>query len=751
MKYYSLLYIFMLVIQLILSVSPPSTMNFTTKIIITSFFIYLFSINLFDIYAYNNKEWNLPWVNIIKRENWINDSSILYKKQTTENNITINTDTDDTDIITSPTTLTKTQTINSYLSTVFPEQVLLNGIIRQINWQDLIRSRWYKTQKTHIVVHHTVNDLNNIKTPEQAKSVANSIFRYHTVTNGWGDIGYNFIIDPWGNIYEGRWWGEGIVGAHAKFNNASSIGIALMGNFEINEPTSAQIAALTQLSTAVMIRYRINPDSEVYSHIEDHNHPYVKDIITDAFIGHRDTGITACPGKNLYNKLPQIQQAIRANLITQNKLSSRKTVRRVQYIKDTYTLIKDQETINIPVISSAPISRCSTTTKNVKVSCTQPNNSSINLTISKRRPTQIWSGPVSINITTKGTNPNIKAVINVLWTSDQKLSMEKRKSNYITKNNIALATNLSNKFNEQITISDIKQYVRNNVNVLLYEASTTLPEWKILCQNCIVKDDKWMIYTDNSFTITNQGSSLIYSSRTQYTTIQSISITPKRENGTTFITNYGRTSYAGIAWNHFYGTVTISQQPIKLLDQNNITNQYVVTNSLPFDLYLRGIVESNDTEPTEKIKAMTLLVKNYILFYSNPSHRHPSIPVNATYNAVDDARIFQKYVGAGVDSTLTKWKDALEITKNQVITYEDNLAFLPYFSCSAWFTWSATEKYGRKDTPYLVSVYDPNPCNDFNGHGVGLAGNGATYMANNKSNYKDIINYFYPGTTISTY
>ena len=59
---------------------------------------------------------------------------------------------------------------------------------------------------------------------------------------------------------------------------------------------------------------------------------------------------------------------------------------------------------------------------------------------------------------------------------------------------------------------------------------------------------------------------------------------------------------------------------------------------------MRGIIESNDTEPTEKIKAMTLLSKNYILFYLDPAHRHPSIPVGTSYNAVDDARIFQKYV-----------------------------------------------------------------------------------------------------------
>ena len=67
-----------------------------------------------------------------------------------------------------------------------------------------------------------------------------------------------------------------------------------MGNFEINEPTKEQLAALTKLSTALMIKYNINPDSEIYSHIDDSAEPYIKDVVTDAFIGHRDTGKTAC-------------------------------------------------------------------------------------------------------------------------------------------------------------------------------------------------------------------------------------------------------------------------------------------------------------------------------------------------------------------------------------------------------------------------------------------------------------------------
>lgn len=84
---------------------------------------------------------------------------------------------------------------------------------------------------------------------------------------------------------------------------------------------------------------------------------------------------------------------------------------------------------------------------------------------------------------------------------------------------------------------------------------------------------------------------------------------------------------------------------------------------------MAGIVETNDTEPLEKNKVMALISKNYILYYMDPANRHPSIPAGASYNAVDDARIFQKYAGAGIGDTLTIWPKALKATQNQYVMY----------------------------------------------------------------------------------
>gem|GEM_PF-3499953 len=162
-----------------------------------------------------------------------------------------------------------------------------------------------------------------------------------------------------------------------------------------------------------------------------------------------------------------------------------------------------------------------------------------------------------------------------------------------------------------------------------------------------------------------------YTSKTQTTTtLSSFTIQNEKSDSRIYITNYERKSYAGIARNNFYGTLTISRQPITLIGADKPSEQFVLINTLPFDLYMRGLAESDDTQPVEKIKTTALISKNYITYYLAPGNRHPNVPNGANYQAIDDARIFQKYVGAGIDSTLKKRKPSLESTKNQFVMYQ---------------------------------------------------------------------------------
>ena len=78
-----------------------------------------------------------------------------------------------------------------------------------------------------VIVHHTVT-----RDPEtDPRATLRAIYQYHAVSRGWGDIGYNFLIDQQGTIYEGRFGGDRVVGGHALQYNWGSIGIAILGDY----------------------------------------------------------------------------------------------------------------------------------------------------------------------------------------------------------------------------------------------------------------------------------------------------------------------------------------------------------------------------------------------------------------------------------------------------------------------------------------------------------------------------------------
>ncbi|KAJ8916771.1 hypothetical protein NQ315_005776 [Exocentrus adspersus] len=132
---------------------------------------------------------------------------------------------------------------------------------------------------SYVVVHHSVTRMCN--TTEDCKLLMKSIQNTHMNTNGWEDIGYNFLIGNDGNIYEGRGWG--IHGAHAISYNARSLGICLIGNFEEYPPSESQLQALRELIACSLEENKL---------IEDYN-----------LIGHNQESATLCPGKYLYNEI----------------------------------------------------------------------------------------------------------------------------------------------------------------------------------------------------------------------------------------------------------------------------------------------------------------------------------------------------------------------------------------------------------------------------------------------------------------
>jgi hypothetical protein len=148
-------------------------------------------------------------------------------------------------------------------------------------------------------VHHTVNA--NAYTRRQVPSIIRGIYAYHTQSLGWSDVGYNFLVDRFGRIWEGRFGGVSrpVVGAHTLGYNDNSFAMSAIGNFETARPTRAMVRAYGALFAWKLALHGVNAADSRQFVTSDH---------FKAINGHRDAGATACPGINLYNRIPRIRE-----------------------------------------------------------------------------------------------------------------------------------------------------------------------------------------------------------------------------------------------------------------------------------------------------------------------------------------------------------------------------------------------------------------------------------------------------------
>ncbi len=148
-------------------------------------------------------------------------------------------------------------------------------------------------------VHHTVNA--NDYTADQVPAIIRGIYAYHVKSRGWSDIGYNYLVDRFGRIWEGRYGGidKAVVGAHTLGYNDYSFAMSAIGNFDVVQPPEAMIQAYGALFAWKLGLAGVNPASTSQQ---------VGKKVFQAINGHRDAGSTACPGKYLYAQIPRIRQ-----------------------------------------------------------------------------------------------------------------------------------------------------------------------------------------------------------------------------------------------------------------------------------------------------------------------------------------------------------------------------------------------------------------------------------------------------------
>lgn len=153
------------------------------------------------------------------------------------------------------------------------------------------------TTVTHLIVHHSAGP--NVSSNWAA--VVRSFWDFHVNVNGWNDIGYNWLVDPNGVLYEGR--GNDILGAHFCGKNGGTMGVCVIGDYTDIEPTSQTMETLTRLLSWKACDRNLDPLGSSYHTSSGQNLHHIS--------GHRDGCSTSCPGNLLYPLLPFLRSTVK--------------------------------------------------------------------------------------------------------------------------------------------------------------------------------------------------------------------------------------------------------------------------------------------------------------------------------------------------------------------------------------------------------------------------------------------------------
>ena len=155
---------------------------------------------------------------------------------------------------------------------------------------------------TGAVIHHTAGT--NNYSPEQVPAILRGIYAFHSQTKGWGDIGYNFLVDKYGRTWEGRSGGTTLatVGAHAVNYNSAMTGVSVMGDYTSTGISQAAWDAVVDVTAWKLAIHGVRVTDS--TSVNGGTYP--------AVVGHRDVGQTSCPGQQIYGRLGELRNAMSA-------------------------------------------------------------------------------------------------------------------------------------------------------------------------------------------------------------------------------------------------------------------------------------------------------------------------------------------------------------------------------------------------------------------------------------------------------
>lgn len=626
------------------------------------------------------------------------------------------------------------------------------------------------------VIHHTGEYVENGRDPME---IMRAIYAFHTLTRGWGDIGYNYVIDKQGNIYEGRAGGPRAVGAHTAYHNIGTIGISLMGNFEYEVPTDRQIEVLKLLLADHARRFDVNPNSrDFYLGTNSWNISGHKDV---ARRGHG----TSCPGKNLESLLPEIRKEVSYLmdvLYRQEKSESlmardflQKSDVAPQFSKEPDRFERPEKE---PLVSSTQLMKKNIVQRNDRITIDLefsngsfdvwlgqtsqfiPQNIPEGMTVTPFRAIETikpghkgtFRGRVVVNNAPNGVYkihlypefikdkifrdqefPYFELLIQVSGDrimqassnplpsakeEDAKPEFLKKLSATMFKSSAPESTKQRN-IKVKLAFFDGKYAtIEGNQKVLLRENDNKLA---LIDASTIIK-----IIPDAD--LQQKKKFLRVSSGDKSWIVGSLQI---ETDGVLQIKNYDR-KLGKLPYNRFRRQLSVYPES---------GNSLLIVNELPIEEYLWGLAEEPDTEPDAKKESIHILARSYAYVYSGAKRKFNT----QLYDLEDDPASSQFYLGYDWEQYHVKQKELIQATEGRVLTYTGQPVIGPYFTQSSG---QSSDKWQKAYPWAKVRALPFDEGLEQRGHGVGLSGNSARELAKQGKNYNEIIDYFFDGVKV---
>ncbi len=545
----------------------------------------------------------------------------------------------------------KIKKANKYIISNYSSIFWIKKISKQENWHKLAWPISYSKKKIAIVVHHTAL---NVSPDADNYEIIRDIYKYHSLGRWWWDIGYNFVIGTKGEIFEWRAWWDYSVWAHDKWNNQTTIWIALIWNYDKNNASNLQINSLKKLTKYLVKKYDIDLSRKVpfFEWCEGVSLKCQKNPIIVNYMypiaWHRDSWNTKCPWDKLHAQMQLMKRELWVGL-------SKKNQKLLDLFKDKLENFSERKLLDLLSRIELLIDKSSIKNKNLLFWIKD-----LILDIEKKR--NVYT---PFNEEKKSFDDNNSLKVKLSYPKDDYISIEVNKN---------LSLNFIKTPKEYIF--DFKKTKKNSINSNLLNFS----------------------FTKNKLFIKN--TEIIDFSKTKFLRIK----VPKNE--IIEIKSWERKPKWDKSWllndNKFRWDIVLYTKNDKL----------IVVNDILLNDYLKWLWEVSNSTNIEKVRTIIVLARTYARWYMTKARKFAW----EWYDGSDDPNVFQKYLWFWLEKRSPNVNEIVEETKDLVVTYNWVLIKPWYFSSSngattSFFDFCKTAKWVPdcsypKKFPFLAWVVD---------------------------------------------